>query len=269
MSNEDRKVYEIVNQYYYDIESSKIYFGTFKVWKLRRGRLLVYASLIVYFFLAVLNILVILLNAFELLNENTYIYTYASSYMIWIVYILSLLIYFGCCLYVEKQKLGILKRGYNKEKLIDIQKIWIQNNIPSNINKKILIDKIAEWENTHKILESYSNEIHATGRFFRSSYFNAFFKIILSVFPLMISVNILNGISIEDFSAENPMIYLTIIVYLIIAIGVLVFTYNLLRPSLERLLCHIDGNKSKGAYRFNVFNRMLSHHVTIKELNES
>ena len=65
------------------------------------------------------------------------------------------------------------------------------------------------------------------------------------------------------------MIYLTLIVYLIIFIVVVVFTYSLLRPSLERLLCHIDGHKSKGAYRFNIFNSMLSNHVTIKELNES
>lgn len=269
MNNEDKKVYEVINQYYYGIESSKIYFGTFKVWKLREDRLLVYVSLMVYFFLAALNIITICLNAFKLINKNTYIYTYASGYTIWIVYISSLLIYFGYCLYVEKQKLGILKRKYNKEKLIDIQKIWIQNNLPSNVNKKILIDKMVEWENTHKILESYSNELHTTGKFFQSSYFNALFKVILSVFPLIISVNILNGISIEDFSAENPLIYLTFIAYLIIAIGILVFTYSLLRPSLERLLCHIDGHKSKGAYRFNIFKRMLSNHVTIKELNES
>lgn len=269
MNNEDKKIYEIVNQYYYDIESSKIYFGIFKVWKLRGDRLLVYASLIVYFFLAALNILVIFLNAFKLLNKNTYIYAYASSYMIWIVYISCLLIYFGYCLYMEKQKLGILKKSYNKDKLIDIQKMWIQNNLPSNINKKILIDKMVQWENTHKILESYSNEFHTTGKFFQSSHFNTLFKVILSVFPLIISVNILNGISIEEFSAENPMIYLTLIVYLIIVIEVLVFTYSLLRPSLERLLCHIDGNRSKRAYRFNIFNRMISNHVTIKELNES
>lgn len=269
MNNEDKKVYEVINQYYYDIESSKIYFGTFKVWNLRGDRLLVYTSLIVYSFLAVLNILVIFLNALKLLNKDTYIYTYASSYMIWIVYISSLLIYFGYCLYIEKQRLGILKTNYNKEKLTDIQKIWIQNNLPSNINKKILIDKMGEWEDTHRILESYSNEFHTTGKFFQSSHFNSLFKVILSVFPLIISVNILNGISIEDFSAENPTLYLTLIVYLIVAIGVIVFTYSLLKPSLERLICHIDGNKSKGAYRFNVFNRMLSNHVTIKELNKS
>ena len=158
---------------------------------------------------------------------------------------------------------------YNKEKISDIQQIWIKESLPSNVNKKILIDKMVEWESTHRVLESYNNEFHATGKIFQSSHFNALFKVILSVFPLVLSVNVLNGISLEDFSAENPMIYLTLIVYLIIFIVVIVFTYSLLRPSLERLLCHIDGHKSKGAYRFNIFNSMLSNHVTIKELNDS
>ena len=269
MNNEDKKVYEVINQYYYDIESSKIYFGTFKVWELRGDILLVYTSLVIYFFLVVSNIFVILLNAFNLLDKDTYIHVYASSFWIWVVYISSLMIYLGYCLFVEKKKMEILKNKYNEEKLTDIQKMWIKENLPSNINKKILIEKMIEWENTHKILESYSNEFHATGKFFQSSHFNAFFKVILSVFPLIISVHILNGISLEDFSAQNPMIYLTLIVYLIIAIVILIFTYSLLRPSLERLLCHIDGDKSKGAYRFNIFNRMLLSHVTIKELNES
>lgn len=269
MNNEDKKVYEIVNQYYYDIESSKIYFDTFKIWRLREERLWSCLALIMCFFLAVASIFIIILNAMNLLEADSNIHNIASSYFIWVVYILSLLLYVGCFIHIEDKKLGILKRRYNKEKLVDIQQVWIRENLPSNINKKILIDKIVDWENTHRVLRFYSNEFHTTGKMFQSSNFNAFFKAILSVLPIIISVNILNGLSLEEFSVENPITYLTFVVYIIISVAILGFTYSLLKPPFERLLCHIDGNKSKRAYRFNIFNRMLSNHVTIKELNES
>ena len=95
------------------------------------------------------------------------------------------------------------------------------------------------------------------------------FKALLSVFPIVISVNLLNGISIEEFSAENPISYLFFMIYIIIFIVILGVTYGSLRPQFERLLCHIDGHKSKGRYRFNIFKQMLFNHVTLKELNES
>ena len=269
MNNEDRKVYEIVNQYYYDIESSKIYFGTFRIWKLRQGRLWSCLALIFCAFLAVSSIFIIILNAMNLLEAGSNTHILASSNTIWIIYILSLLSYVVCYIYIEDKKFGILKRKYDKEKLVDIQQIWIKENLPADINKKILIDKIVDWENTHRLLLFYSNEFHTTGKIFQSSHFSAFFKVILSVFPIIISVNILNGISFEEFSVENPITYLTFVVYAIVFIATIGFTYSSLKPPFERLLCHIDGNKSKRAYRFNIFNRMLSNHITIKELNES
>jgi hypothetical protein len=269
VNNEDRKVYEIVNQYYYDIESSKIYFGTFRIWKLRQGRLWSYLALIICAFLSVSSIFIIILDAMNLLEAGSNTYILASNYTIWVIYILSLLLYVGCYIYIEEKKFNILKSKYNKEKLVDIQQIWIKENLPSNINKKILIDKIVDWENTHRLLLFYSNEFHTTGKILQSSHFNAFFKVILSVLPVLISVNILNGISFEDFSVENPITYLTFVFYAIVVIAMIGFIYSSLKPPFERLLCHIDGNKSKRAYRFNIFNRMLSNHVTIKELSES
>gem|GEM_PF-6267727 len=269
MNNEDKKVYGLINQYYYDIESSKIYFGTFRIWKLRRKRLWIFLALIICFFLAIFSVFVILLNAMNLIKVNSIIHNVASSYIIWIVYILSLILYVGCFMHIEDRKFDILKIRYNKENIVDIQHAWIKENLPSTVNKKILINKIVEWEDTNIALNFYSNEFRMTGKIFQSSHFNVVFKAILSVFPIIISVNLLNGISIEEFSAENPISYLLIMIYIVIFIVILGVTYGSMRPLFERLLCHIDGHKSKGTYRFNIFKKMLSNHVTLKELNES
>lgn len=269
MDNEDKKIYEVINQYYYDIESSKIYFGTFKIWKLRKDRLLIFLTLIACSFLTVLSVFFIILNAMNLLTIGSYIHIFASGYTVWIIYISSLVLSVLCYIYIEDKKLVILKSKYNKEKLIDIQQMWIKENIPSNINKKVLIDKISGWESTHKVLSSYNNNFHATGKIFQSSQFNALFKVLLSVFPIIISVSLLNGISLEELSVKDPTTYAILVVYLIGFIVIFVFTYSSLKPFFARLICHIDGNKSKNTYRFNIFNKMLLNHITIKELHES
>ena len=264
-------VYELVNKYYYEIVSSKVYFGN-SIRNMTKGKLFLLGLILLLFLSTILSILLIILNSVNLmlLFKDTLIFNHQISKAIgWVTYVISLLGLFYLLMFVQKKKFEILKAEYGSDRIIRIQEEWIDRNIPADINKMKIINSSNQWLKSHKTISVAQGDLIQPKTFFQGPILSTVVKLSLPIALLSISTMFLGQHTAQDLTKENPTSVLTLIIYMIIIIAIVSYAYVPIKIFLYRMASHIDGKNSKSKYRFDIFNKMLLNHVTLKDLNES
>ena len=265
--NQDKKVYEIVNEYYYDIESITVYFKRYCIFskKFEHKRI---AWLMLFLMLSIsYHAIMVIIMESSILQEAFPIYTYDSKILGWIVYFVSLVIYVAMLMFIDSKKAAILKGKYGSNKIQLIQDKWLKENLPESINSFNLVSKSTEWFKTyHKVNH---NDFLSTGKLLQNSKVNIIMKNVLAAIGLSISAKFLGEVEVSEIASKYPNKTVLIASNLFLLVLLCLFLYSLFQIFARRFISAIDGRNSKSSYRFNVFNRMLLHHVTIKELHES
>ncbi len=260
--NKNKKIYEIVNQYYYDVESITVYFKGYNIFskKFKHKKIAC-----IMFFLAVSityhAIMVVTMESL-ILQQAIPIYIYESKAKGWGLYILSLVIYVAFLIFIDTRKTAILQCKYGSKKIQLIQDKWIKDNLPESMNAFSLVNKSTEWfQSYHKV--NY-NDFLATGKLLQNSKFNIVIKNLIGVLGISLSAIFLGGIKISEIASKYPNETVLIGFNLFALILLCVFLYGFFQIFAKRFFSALDGKNSKSSYRFNVFNRMLLHHVTLK-----
>lgn len=90
----------------------------------------------------------------------------------------------------------------------------------------------------------------------------------MAVIGLSISAKFLGGVEVSEIASKYPNETVLIAFNLFILILLCLFLYSLFQIFARRFISAIDGRNSKSSYRFNIFNRMLLHHVTLKDFKD-
>ncbi|CAN6960197.1 hypothetical protein NYA8BAC_01011 [Psychrobacter okhotskensis] len=264
--NQDEKVYEIVNKYYYDIESITVYFKRYCIFSKRfEHKGIAWLMLFLMLSISYHAIMVIVMES-SILQSVFPIYIYKSKILGWIFYLASLAVYVAVLLFINSRKTDILESKYGSKDIQIIQDKWLKNNLPENMNSFSLVSKSTEWfQSYHKVNH---NEFLSTGKLLQNSKINIIMKNFLAVIGLSISAKFLGGVEVSEIASKYPNETVLIAFNLFILILLCLFLYSLFQIFARRFISAIDGRNSKSSYRFNIFNRMLLHHVTLKDFKD-
>ena len=264
--NQDEKVYEIVNKYYYDIESITVYFKRYCIFSKRfEHKRIAWLMLFLMLSISYHAIMVIVMES-SILQSVFPIYIYKSKILGWIFYLASLTVYVAVLLFINSRKTDILESKYGSKDIQIIQDKWLKNNLPENMNSFSLVSKSTEWfQSYHKVNH---NEFLSTGKLLQNSKINIIMKNFLAVIGLSISAKFLGGVEVSEIASKYPNETVLIAFNLFILILLCLFLYSLFQIFARRFISAIDGRNSKSSYRFNIFNRMLLHHVTLKDFKD-
>ena len=264
--NQDRKIYEMVNKYYYDIESITVYFKSYcifsKNFKHRRVALLMLCLMSSIAYHAVM----IVIMESSILQDALPIYVYKSKYLGWMLYFVSLAVYVVVLLFIDSRKTNILESKYGSKDIQLVQDKWVENNLPENVNSFSLVSKSTEWfQSYHKVNH---NDFLSTGKLLQNSKINIIMKNVLAAMGLSISAKFLGGAEVSEVASKYPNETVLIAFNLLLLIFLCLFLYSIFQVFGRRFVSAIDGRNSKSSYRFNIFNRMLLHHVTLKDFKD-
>lgn len=258
-SLKDKKVWELVNQYYYDICSSKVVFNGIRESHDIHEKNEFYEILFIYIFVFICLIIEWLFKTRNLEQ----VYWMISLSGVWFIFF---------WLWWNKRTIEILKEKYSirfssNRNIREVQEKWIQVNL-GNINKKTLLDICVE---RHKINKQFKYDEFRSFKSIKP--ISVFFikqvvVVILSITSLYFFGDKLGNIIIPEMS-DTLLKGLLIGIYLVLIIIGLVYIIELsIRPLLQRFFAKLDRSRSLNEYRFNFFVSMLSSHIQIGELLE-
>ena len=160
--NEDKKVYEIVNKYYYDIESMTVYFKRYWIFSEKfEHKGIAWLMLFLMLSVSYHAIMVIVMES-SILQQAFPIYIYDSKILGWILYFISLVIYVAVLMFIDSKKTVILENKYGSRDIQLIQDKWLKENLPESFNSFNLVSKSTEWFKTyHKVNH---NDFLSTGK---------------------------------------------------------------------------------------------------------
>lgn len=266
--DEKLRFYEFVNKYYYDIESMKVYFGSYLIWK-QGYRAIVSVIMIVSLFLSIYHfLLIITFNALKIFNSNIFnFYGSYSASMIWVGYIISLIIYVLTLVFIEIKKTNILYDKYHVNSMKDVQSIWLADNLPNSLNKFKLVNKSYEWLNNYRKIQ-YKSNINING-IMDNKVFDIILNNMIPFIGIAIFASLFGDYPVKDLLTNYPKDSVSLIISIIVLGVMFLFLFSMVKMFLYRLISAIDGYNSKNFYRMDRFNIMLLQHVTLDELEKS
>lgn len=264
--NQNQRVHEIVNKYYYDIESITVYFKRYCIFSKRfEHKRIAWVMLFLMLSISYHAIMVVAMES-SILQKYIPIHIYENNYLGWILYISSLIAYVLVIIFIDSKKREILELRYGSKNIQEVQDKWIEKNLPKDVNILKLVNKNTEW------FQSYNkfnyNDVLSTGKLIQNSKVDIVMKNIFAFLGVAFSAKFLGGIEVSEVAAKYPNEAVQIVFSLFLLILLLLFLYSMFQVFAKRLIAAVDGRSSKASYRFNVFNKMLLHHVTLKDFKD-
>lgn len=265
-NNNRKKIYELVNSYYYDVESITVYFNRYCIFSENFKHKKVAFTIIFLMLSVIYHAVMVIIQESPVLQKYTPIHVYENLYLGWILYVASLIAYVLVIMFIDGKKKEILELRYGSKNIQEIQDKWLKDNLPEDINLLNLIDKNNEWY--QRYYKFNYNDALSTGRLIQNSKVNMIMKNTLAFLGVAFSAKFLGGIEVSEIATKYPNETVQIVFNLFLLTLSLLFLYGIFQVFAKRLIAALDGRNSKASYRFNVFNRMLLHHVTLKDFKD-
>lgn len=267
-SIDEVKVFELVNKYYYDFVSSKIYFKTFKVWEMGKEQKQVFYVLLIHFILILTSILGIIFNSFGITFEKLNFNNIKMCYL-WFGYIYSLIVFSCLVVFIEDRIIKILRERFQTKNFAEMQEKWLNNNLPNSINKSKLIKKMQLWFEKNQKIVKQSNDFLFAEQVLQNKKISVAIYSLISVFFMALSSIVFDNNSLQVIASKSPNMAIAIILLILIYIVIALFVFSILSKLFIRFFNFLDGENSKSSRRFNLFYKMLSHNITIKEIMDN
>lgn len=150
-----------------------------------------------------------------------------------------------------------------------MQEKWLNNNLPNSINKSKLIKKMQLWFEKNQKIVKQSNDFLFAEQVLQNKKISVAIYSLISVFFMALSSIVFDNNSLQVIASKSPNMAIAIILLILIYIVIALFVFSILSKLFIRFFNFLDGENSKSSRRFNLFYKMLSHNITIKEIMDN